>query len=266
VADTLVTLTTDFGQGSCYVAGLKGAILQVNPAARLLDLSHAIPPQDLLFASFFLRAAVPFFPVGTLHLIVVDPGVGTDRAILYVELGGQRLLVPDNGCWTFVCEDLGAPTRVLRLSEQRYWRPQVSSTFHGRDIFAPTAGHLSLGLDPNKLGTIAPDWVELPIPRPRLAPTLLQGEVVYIDAFGNLLSNIPGQAFRKLAGPTVEVWAGDTRVPRIVRTYGDGEHGALVALVSSLDTLEIAVCRGSAAQCLGATVGISVTVRPGPCL
>jgi len=258
MADTLVTLTTDFGPGSCYVAALKGALLQISPQARLVDLSHRIPPQDLHYTSFFLRASVPFFPPGTLHVVVVDPAVGTTRAILYVEVGGQRLLVPDNGCWTALCEDLGTPNRVLRLEDQSYWRPQVSPTFHGRDIFAPVAGHLSLGLDPGRLGPVVSDWVRLAIPRPRIGFSRVEGEVVFVDPFGNLVTNIPG---RVVVGGVVEIWAGSTQIPRLVRTYGEAKPGSLVALVSSMDTLEIAVAQGSAAATLKAATGMSVRVQ-----
>jgi S-adenosylmethionine hydrolase len=260
--DPLVTLTTDFGQGSSYVAAMKGVLLGVNPRARLLDLSHAIPPQDLRYASFFLRAAVPYFPPDTLHVVVVDPGVGTERAILYAEVGGQRLLVPDNGCWTGLAELHGPPARVLRLAEPRWWRPEVSATFHGRDIFAPAAGHLSLGLDPGLLGPPAADWVRLELPAAVLGEQVLEGEVAFIDPFGNLLTNIPGEALRRWEGRALEVRVGGERVTRQVRTYGEAEPGSLVVLVSSVGTLEVAVSHGRAAGRLGAQVGTPVRVTP----
>jgi len=146
MAEVPITLTTDFGEGSPYVAAMKGVVLALNPNARLLDLSHTIPPQDLYHAAFFLRSALPYFPPGTIHVIVVDPGVGTSRAALYVETAGERLLVPDNGCWTPFAQTVAQPPVVVRLAEPRYWRPHVSATFHGRDIFAPVAAHLSLAL------------------------------------------------------------------------------------------------------------------------
>src|SRR5689334_23663128 len=147
----LVTLTTDFGGGSSYVAAMKGALLTVNPAARLVDLSHDLPPQDLVATAYFLADALPWFPTGTIHVVVVDPGVGTERHLLCVEWRGQHLLVPDNGCWTALIADNERPT-VHRLAERRFWRPEVSATFHGRDILAPVAGHLSLGVAPADLG------------------------------------------------------------------------------------------------------------------
>jgi S-adenosylmethionine hydrolase len=260
MAELPVTLTTDFGAGSTYVAAVKGAILSVNAQARVLDLSHAIPPQDLRYAAFFLAAAVPYFPAGTLHVVVVDPGVGTSRAILYVEVGGQRLLVPDNGCWT----TLGRPARAFRLSRPQFWRSPVSATFHGRDIFAPVAGHLSRGLDPALLGPPADDWARLDVPQPAQTGNVWQGEVVFIDGFGNLLTNLPAEALPPPGAGPVALWIGDTPVPRRVQTYGDAEAGALVALVSSLGTLEIAVNQGSAAvEVPGAAVGMPVRVQVG---
>jgi S-adenosylmethionine hydrolase len=261
MSEPLLTLTTDFGPGSVYVAALKGVLLGVNPRLRPVDLSHHIPPQDLRYTSFFLQAAVPYFPPGTLHVIVVDPGVGTERAILYVEVADQRLLVPDNGCWTALCGAGGQPDRVLRVTERRYWRPQVSATFHGRDIFAPVAGHLSLGLDPAQLGPAADNWVRLERPAPVLEETRLAGEVVFIDPFGNLLTNVPGEAFLRWGDRPVRVLVAAREVSRRVRTYGEAEPGALVALVSSMGTLEVAVSHGSAAALLGAAVGTPVEVR-----
>src|SRR5262245_12352289 len=129
MAALLVTLTTDFGEASPYVAAMKGVVLGVNPDVRLLDLSHAIGPQDVRHAAFFLAGAVPFFPPGVIHVVVIDPGVGTERPILYAEVGGHRLLVPDNGCWTLLADQLGVRPAVRRLEERRFWRPAVSATF-----------------------------------------------------------------------------------------------------------------------------------------
>src|SRR5262249_24106504 len=143
-----------------YVATMKGVILSLNPDARIVDLSHHIPPQDVRHAAFFLASALPHFPPAALHVVVVDPGVGGGRDILSVEVGLQRLLVPDNGCWTLLHEGR-PPVRVIRLTDQRYWRHSVSATFHGRDIFAPVAANLSLGLDPRKLGPTVTDWVRM---------------------------------------------------------------------------------------------------------
>jgi len=254
VADPLITLTTDFGYDSPYVAAVKGVLLSLNPAARLLDLSHAIPPQDLRYAAFFLSGAVPYFPEGTLHVIVVDPGVGGERVMLYVEVAGQRLLVPDNGVWTRLAQD-PAPDRVIQLRDPSYWRSPLSRTFHGRDVLAPVAAHLSLGLDPAALGPPAADWVRLPIPVPRREPNRLTGEVVFVDHFGNLVSNIPGEAVPPSARVSI---AGQEA--RLVHAYSDAPPETLVAVVSSWGTLEVAVAQGSAAERLRAAAGTLVVV------
>jgi S-adenosylmethionine hydrolase len=258
----LVTLTTDFGPGSCYVAAVKGVLFGINPQLTLLDLTHRVPPQNLQYTSYFLQACVPYFPASTLHVVVVDPGVGSERAVLHVELGGQRLLVPDNGCWTGLMDSLGPPSRVIQVTERRYWRAEVSNTFHGRDIFAPVAAHLSLGLDPAQLGPPAQQWVHLPLPRPTLTDEALAGEVVFVDDFGNLLTNIPGATFRRWEARPVHITVGATTVHQRVRTYAEAERDQPVALVSSLDTVEIAINHGSAARTLGVGVGTPVHILP----
>lgn len=259
--EPLITLTTDFGGDSPYVAAMKGVILGLNPRARLIDLSHQIPPQDICFVAFFLRASIPCFPSEAIHLVVVDPGVGTERALLYVEVDGHRLLAPDNGCWTALIGPGSRPPIVFRLTERRFWRPTVSSTFHGRDILAPVAAHLSLGEDPRNLGPIVDDWVRLDSKPAIIEPGRLVGEVIFVDHFGNLITNIPGVAFIALADKRVEIMVGDHEISRRVRTYGEAEQGTLIALVSSADLLEVAVTGGSAAKKLGAIVGMPVSVR-----
>jgi S-adenosylmethionine hydrolase len=256
MAETFLTLTTDFGTCSPYVAAMKGVILSLNPEARILDLSHDIPPQDVRHAAYFLASALPHYPPEALHVVVVDPGVGAGRDILYVEVGCQRLLVPDNGCWTLLYEGR-PPVRVLRLTERRFWRHTISNTFHGRDIFAPVAANLSLGLDPRKLGPSAANWVRLHRPAPSAGPEGIAGEVLFVDRFGNLVTNIPGEALARHAGVRW-VKVGDRDVPQFVQTYGEAPPGSLVALVSSDGWLEVAVTQGSAARTLQAGVGTPV--------
>jgi S-adenosylmethionine hydrolase len=256
--DPLITLTTDFGTASPYVAAMKGVILSLNPAARLVDLSHDIPPQDVRHAAFFLAGAVRYFPAGTIHVVVVDPGVGTERAVLYVELGKQRLLVPDNGCWKVIHLRLGS---IIRVTNRNYWRNEVSNTFHGRDIFAPVAAHLSLGVDPVALGEEATEWANLDGIRMTLIEDGVHGEVVFVDTFGNLITNI-------VTGPcvsrSIKVTIGDIAVTQGGKTYGDAAPGTLIALRSSFGLLEIAEVQGSAAKRLSAKVGTPVVVRIAP--
>lgn len=252
----LITLTTDFGDASPYAAAVKGVILGVNPRARLVDLGHRLPPQDVRHAAHFLAGCVPFFPPGTLHVVVVDPGVGTGRALLYVEAAGQRLLAPDNGVWTLLPGAESAA--VIRLEERRFWRPEVSRTFHGRDVLAPVAARLSLGADPRELGPATTEWVRLEVKPPAVGPGRAEGEVTFVDDFGNLITNLPGGV---LASGRARVTVGGQPVERVVATYGEAGPGELVALVSSCDTVEVAVVRGNAARRLGARAGAAVVIQ-----
>ena len=254
----IVTLTTDFGATSPYVAVMKGVILSINPAARVLDLTHAIRPQDIRHANYFLGTAVPYFPPGTIHVCIVDPGVGSDRAALAAETGGQFLVGPDNGLFTTTFHKLGA-ARVRRLTNPRFWRPTVSATFHGRDVFAPVAAHLSLGIDLAELGPEHPGPVELPV---RSAVTFGRkwlGEVQFIDDFGNLITNIPACKLQSL--PVRVSVAGAPAVPlRWVRTYADATPGEVVCLFSSDGFFEVAEVNGNAAKRLGVETGAAVEV------
>jgi S-adenosylmethionine hydrolase len=260
----LVTLTTDFGGGSSYVAAMKGALLAVNPAARLVDLSHDLPPQNLVATAYFLADALPWFPPKTIHVVVVDPGVGTDRSLLCVEWREQQLLVPDNGCWTSLLAG-GERPAVYRLTERRFWRPVVSATFHGRDILAPVAGHLTLGVAPAQLGVRVKRWHSVNLPCPMATADdnnvtgalSISGEVVIVDRFGNLITNIPAD----ILSPDTTVRLPNGANPRLVKTYGEGEPGELVALIGSSGRLEIAVVNGSAARRLCSGLGTPVNLQ-----
>ncbi|MFL5339334.1 MAG: S-adenosyl-l-methionine hydroxide adenosyltransferase family protein [Gemmataceae bacterium] len=250
-----VTLTTDFGTASPYVAAMKGVILSINPDARIHDLSHSIPPQNVGHAAQFLAAAVPFFPAGSIHVCVVDPGVGTERAALLAEAGGQFLLAPDNGCLTPLL--IGATVR--RLAEPKSWRVKVSATFHGRDVFAPAAAHLSRGARPADFGPILRQWVRYEPPAPKVGPNSIRGEVAFIDDFGNLITNIPADMVRQRPR-VLQIGRQSRKRFGWVRTYGEAKFGTLVALFSSDGRLEIAVVNGSAAERLQAVVGTPVIV------
>jgi S-adenosylmethionine hydrolase len=257
MSDPIITLTTDFGEDSPYVAAMKGVILGINSAARLIDLSHQVPPQDVPHAAYFLAESIPFFPTEALHVVVVDPGVGSERAILYVEVEKHRLLAPDNGCWTLLP---GSPQRVIRIEEPRYWRDAVSRTFHGRDIFAPTAAHLSSGLDPRRLGPVVSEWQRLERAACWPLEDGIGGEVLFVDHFGNLITNIP--AARVERPPTMLTIDGQACPEfRWVRTYADSEPGRLVALISNSGFVEAAVAQGNAAKLLNVKRGASVVLR-----
>jgi S-adenosylmethionine hydrolase len=257
---SLITLTTDFGITAPYVAVMKGVILSINPAARILDLTHAIRPQDLRHASYFLATAVPHFPPGTIHVCVVDPGVGSERAPIYAEAGGQRVVGPDNGVFTGLFRKLGRTGAARRLTERRFWRPRVSDTFHGRDIFAPVAAHLSLGVGAGELGPELPENVELPVRSAVTFGKRWQGEVQFADDFGNLITNIPACKLKCLP---VEVSVGGSppEVLRWVRTYAEAAAGELVCLFSSDGFVEVAEVNGSAARRLGVGAGALVELE-----
>jgi S-adenosylmethionine hydrolase len=255
-----ITLTTDFGITAPYVAVMKGVILSINPAARIVDLTHAIRPQDIRHASYFLSTAVPYFPAGTIHVCVVDPGVGSERAALHVEYGGQHLIGPDNGIFTCLLCRAGGTATVRRLTERRFWRPRVSDTFHGRDIFAPVAAHVSLGIDPEKLGPVLENPVELPSQTAVTFGQKWRGEVQFIDDFGNLITNVPTCKLKSLP-VKVSINGSRPEVMRWVRTYSEAPAGELVCLFSSDGYFEIAEVNGNAARRLEIAAGAVVELE-----
>ncbi|MBV8881786.1 MAG: SAM-dependent chlorinase/fluorinase [Planctomycetaceae bacterium] len=243
-ASGVVALLTDYGLQDAYTGILKGALLSVNPAARIVDLTHDIPPQDIREAGRVLSAARGYFPAGTVFVSVVDPGVGSDRAILGVETDRHYFLAPDNGLLGFL-DRTGRIRRIVRLTEARYFLKPVSRTFHGRDIFAPVAGHLSKGVD---LGRFGPGIGRMTVAEPR-APRrrpggAVEGEVVSIDRFGNLITNIPGDLLPDARH--VRITVGRRVVRALSGSYADAKKGELLALVGSTGHLEISVNQGSA--------------------
>jgi S-adenosylmethionine hydrolase len=256
----IITLTSDFGLTAPYVAVMKGVILSIDPDAAILDLSHSIRPQDLRHAGYFLRTTVPHFPQGTIHVAVIDPGVGSERRAIYAEAGGQRLVGPDNGIFTGVFQATGGATRIHELTNHRFWRPQVSDTFHGRDIFAPVAAHLSRGVDPCELGPELANPVELPSHSAVTFGQKWEGEVQFVDDFGNLITNIPSSKLKSLP-LTVSLGGSRPEVLAWVRTYSEAAPGQLVCLFSSDGYYEIAEVNGNAARRLGADVGTVVVLE-----
>lgn len=256
----LITLTTDFGTASPYVAAMKGVILSIHPEARVLDLTHAVPPQAVRHASFFLSQCVGEFPAGSIHVAVVDPGVGGERDMLLAAAGGQFVIAPDNGLITGALARLGGPAGVRRLENPAYRKSEVSATFHGRDVFAPAAAHLSRGVAPADFGPALEEWVTLPTAGPRRDPDGWAGEVIFIDDFGNLITNLTGEHVASApAGVTIN--GEDVRPVRWARTYAEGEDGDRVMLLGSGGHFEVAVVNGSAAAQLTAGVGDRVFVK-----
>jgi len=257
---SIITLTTDFGDGSPYVAAMKGVILSLNPAATLVDITHRVPPQDIRHAALVLEEVGDRFPGGTVHVAVVDPGVGTDRALVFARIGRQNYVAPDNGVLSRLARAT-PPAKIIELTEPEYWLHPVSATFHGRDIMAPVAARLSLGLEPDHLGTPLERLVMLDWPEPRVAPGRIEGEILRVDSFGNLVTNIcaellPGGEDRG----AIRVWCRGHRVAGLSQTYGNSPPGSLAALVGSAGRLELAVVGSSAAATIHAQVGDAVTV------
>lgn len=251
----VVALLTDFGLQDPYVGILKGVLLGANPKASIVDLSHDVPPQDVAEAARILAAAVPYFPDGTVFVSVVDPGVGSDRAVVGVETARHFFLAPDNG----LLGALDGVRRRVRVSEERYFRKPVSRTFHGRDVFAPVAGRLSRGVDLGRFGPALRSIRTLEAAAPRLRTDGgLEGEIVSIDRFGNLITNIPGELLADLRGMNIRV--GRRSLRALSRTYADARKGALLALVGSTGHLEISVNQGDARRVAGSRKGDRVLV------
>jgi S-adenosylmethionine hydrolase len=259
-ASGVVALLTDYGLQDAYAGTMKGAILSENPAARIVDLTHDLPPQDVREGSRVLAAALPYFPAGTVFVAVVDPGVGTDRAIVGVETDRHVLLAPDNGLLGFLHDRI---RRKVRIAESRYFLKPLSQTFHGRDIFAPAAAHLARGMAVDELGP-AVDLAGLrtvELPGPMVAPGVLGGRVVAIDGFGNVQMNITPRDL-EAAGLDDAVQIGTRVVPR-VGTFADAGPGDAAAFfIDSQGYLALAVNGGSAAQAFGLSRGDTVVLGP----
>jgi len=257
---SIITLTTDFSTGSPYVAAMKGVILSINPTVTLVDITHEVRPQDIRHGALVLGDVAHRFPPETIHLAVVDPGVGTERAIVYARIGRQQYIAPDNGL-LWPASRRTPPSKLIRVAESEYWLQPVSATFHGRDIMAPVAARLSLGLQPERLGPPHQRLVELDWPEPEVTPGKIAGEVLDVDSFGNLITNITAEM---LAGvPTqsqIRVTCDRHEVQGIASTYADQPPSELIALVGSSGRLELAVVGGSAAAALRVVVGAPVTV------
>lgn len=257
----LLTLTSDFGTRDAYVAAMKAVILERAPAdLRLVDISHDIPPNDIMAGAWVIREAARFFPAGTIHVAVVDPGVGTERDPVLIRSGGQWFIGPDNGLFSLISED-GGGTEAWRLDKPGYWLPMVSRTFHGRDVFAPVAAHLACGVPPDRLGSPHHELKSWRWPEPVQDHDGIRGWVVHIDHFGNLISNIPSGAVGQAAGAgQVKVYVGNTILGRISGTFGDVAEGEAVIYPGSAGFLEVAVNKGSATDALGVPKGSEITI------
>jgi S-adenosylmethionine hydrolase len=274
----IITITTDFGLSDGYVAAMKGAILDINPEVNVVDICHNIKPQNVSQAAFVLSTAYPFFPKKTIHLVVVDPGVGTERQAIILRTPLADFVAPDNGVLSYVIEHFtGQPVtddsdvwqtkvrpevEVVVLTEPRFWRTPVSPTFHGRDIFAPVAAFLSLGFPPINFGKAITSVTMLPLPHPhRALDGSVLGHVLHIDGFGNLITDIRGDDLPETAGP-LNIEIGRHAISGLSRTYAEGK--GLLALIGSSGYLEISLKGGSAYAFLEVEVGGEIRVKKVP--
>ncbi len=254
----IVTLITDFGRESVYVAQMKAVLLSINRRLTIVDVTHEVPPQDIQTGAWVLRHVVPAFPPGSCHVAVVDPGVGTERPCLCAEMGGRYVIAPDNGLITYLAEVLPV-NAMVRLENPAYRLPEVSATFHGRDVMAPAAAWLSLGVTLDQSGPAHHDPVVLPGEwRPTLTERQIRGRVVFVDRFGNLITNIEKTHLPPDRAVTVTV--GEHVIPGLIRTYGHRASGEVVALINSQGYVEVAVVNGSAAEVMGLGVGTPVVI------
>ena len=243
---TLITLLTDFGTADSYVAEVKGVLLSQVHGAALVDVSHQVSPGDVRAAQYILSRVWHRFPQGSVHLAVVDPGVGTDRRALAASLAGHFFVAPDNGLLSFLPADAHFAALPIPAG--------AAPTFHARDVFAPAAGQLALGASLSHVGHPITDPYRAPLPAPRTDGGVVVGEVIYVDRFGTLVTNIAGDAVE----PGVRIKVAGTEIGTLSRTFGDVGRGTLVAVVGSDGSVEVAVRDGSAARLLGVGVGAEV--------
>ena len=263
MSNPIITLTTDYGTNDHLVGTLKGVILKINPDVTIVDITHEVAPYDVLDGALAIASAYRYFPARTIHVVIVDPGVGTERRPLLVSGETQYFVAPDNGVLSLVYEQETA-LLVRHATAEHYFLQPVSKTFHGRDIFAPVAGWLSKGWQSASMGEEINDYKRFALPKPKAADGVTQGTVLRMDHFGNLITNfrpddMPDGA---LKSGTLKMQVNGKEVKRLVETFAQGEPGEPVALVGSSGFIEIAVNKGNAARVVGAGRGATVVVTP----
>ena len=253
---TVLSITTDFGITNGFVGVMKGVIYGIAPDVKIVEISQLVSPQNVREGAYAMWRAVPFFPPGSVHVGVVDPGVGTKRRPIGARLGEQYFIAPDNGLLTPLildAEQNGDPIEFVHLDNPKYWLPKISNTFHGRDIFAPTGAHLAAGVPLQEMGTSIDDPVRLDLPRPEKTENGWRAHVTIIDIFGNLTTDLPAKALTEHGDVLIRVR--DHEIDGVIESYGYRQSGELVAVVDSEYYIEVAVVNGSAARKLGAQVG-----------
>lgn len=275
-----IALLTDFGNDDVYVGVMKGVMREIAPQADFIDITHTISPQHVREAAFGLTNAFRYFPKGTVFLVVVDPGVGSLRRPIAIQAGGYTFVAPDNGVLSYALAFADHADAVV-LDKPQYHLKNVSQTFHGRDIFAPVTAHLSNGVPLAEVGTPVTDWVALPVPSLDVSPSIIRGEILDIDRFGNLITSIGRLSWvdttRMTLNPAfgqelftvpinlneAEVWLNGQNISTIQRSYSDVRRGEVLALLGSSGYLEISVNQGNAAQRLDVSVGDLVELKLG---
>lgn len=251
IKNPLITLTTDFGLTDPYVGIMKGVILSINPGVQIVDISHQIDAGSVMQASGLIKESYSYFPKGTIHVVVVDPGVGSNRRPILVKIGNHYFVGPDNGLF-FPVISLERQTTIIHLTNEAYFLPNMSRTFHGRDIFAPVAAHLSHGVDFLEMGPVIHDSKKFVLPKARKQGHVLLGQVSRIDHFGNLITNISQKELDSfLAGSQPTIKIGNKVIHRLHKTYAHVDPGDFIALIGSSNFLEISVNRDRACDRLG---------------
>ena len=259
---SIVTLTTDFGEGDYACGLLHGVIWSISPEAEIVDLTHAIPRHNVLAGAIMLHRSMPYFPSGTVHVSVVDPGVGTARRPIAARLGDQYFVGPDNGLVSLAakrCQEQNATIEFAKLDEPAYWLEHVSAIFHGRDVFAPAAAHLAQGIPLESMGTTIFDPLLLEKPAPIEVAGGYIAHVIHVDHFGNLSTDL--HAGRLNNDRAVEIHAGEAAIHGISNTFGDKNAGELIAIIDSSGFLTICVVNGSAHSTLGLGLGSPISIR-----
>ncbi len=270
-----ITLTTDFGTNDVYVGVMKGVILGINPNAKIIDITHVIPPQDIHEAAFAISSAYRYFPAGTIHVIVVDPGVGSNREAIVCQTAHAFFVCPNNGVLSYVLQEIEGDMDAVILDTPAYHLPHVSNTFHGRDIFAPVAAHVSLGVMLEELGTRTQEIVRFPIPTVQRSENRLIGQIIKIDKFGNVITNISEEMLAAFLFPSLpdalaqqagqgnqfEIRVGNTCLKKLNSSYAESDAGVPLAIIGSFGLLEIAINLGSAETGLGLKRGDAVVIQ-----
>jgi S-adenosylmethionine hydrolase len=255
----LITLTTDFGYQDSFVGIMKGVIYAINPDAHVIDLTHGVPPQNVMAGALILQHSIRYFPPGTIHVVVVDPGVGSSRRPILIEFDGSYFIGPDNGVLS-VAFERKQPSSITLLSNLAFQLNPTSNTFHAREIFAPVAAHLSLGVPPTEFGEKLDTFVELIIPKLVRRDQRIDGEIIYIDNFGNLFVNIRERELAGLAKERLRISLGPVEVGGLSNNYSTVGIGEFACVFNSWGMLEIALNKGSARKRTGAKIGDKVTI------